>query len=359
MGKDNKKQGFTLVELIVSFSVLSILLAAVAVLLPSFLNQYNHVQSTSRTQTVGNTLMEMIEGQLSYATSQINLITTENGDFTVVEYNDQDGNTIDMSVLTEQFETNFGLEEDSSISSGLFILRYAELADLEDENLVTRNAIDWGYTDDFYIGNTVTAFTVTKAASEYRENVLEVSFTLTNSKNGMENTFTRLIECTNFASTTNNDIVVDGKDPSDGDDDTLFPVVDSYWPSPESFNTEGDEWNNSKMVNPGGIFKHTDNKYYVVISNTQVTKQMAADGPGEFDAGGSYHYNTCITITGTVYTYEKLSELANAGWDKPKQIIYRGDICEKDGVYYVCKVTSDGSWINTDVDNASSWYRVP
>lgn len=347
MGKDNKKLGFTLVELIVSFSVLSILLAAVAVLLPSFLNQYNHVQSTSRTQTVGNTLMEMIEGQLSYATSQINLITTENDDFTVVEYNDQDGNTIDMSVLTDQFETNFGLEEDSSISNGLFILKYAQLADLEDENLVTRNAIDWGYTDDFYIGNTVTAFTVTKAASEYRENVLEVSFTLTNSKNGMENTFTRLIECTNFASTTNNDIVIDGKDPSEDDVEKLpgtdIVIQSNVWPVRTDYPDEYPQSVNV-TIKPSGIFKWDDG-YYVISKNYSLPYSQWLGGPG----GGAQDAFITHKITGRIVEYSDPNE--------EKTDLSRGDICKFEGNYYV--FIDGGSYVASPGKAPDRWYLLP
>lgn len=347
--ESKKQSGFTLVELIVSFAVLSILLGAVAVLLPSFLNQYNHVQSTSRTQTIGNTLMEMIEGQLSYATSSINLNTVDNNGFTIVEYDDQDGNAVYMSVLTDAFKTKYGSE--NKLSNDLFVLRYSEASDSGNAGLVSRQAIDWGYTDDFYLTNKVTAFTVSKAPSDYRENVLEVSFTLTNSKNGMENKFTRLVECTNFASTTNNDITIDGGRP---DDTGTFPIVDSYWPNPASYDDD-DKWENSKMVYPGGIFKHIDGKYYMVISETKLTQSMAAAGPKEFDYGGN-GYNTCVSITETVYTYEELLKLASVPWNQKKQIIYRGDICVKDGVYYVCRETTDGSWINTDL---SSWFRVP
>lgn len=349
---ENKKQsGFTLVELIVSFAVFSILLGAVAVLLPSFLNQYNNVQSTSRTQTTGNTLMEMIEGQLSYATSSINLNTEDNDDFTVVEYDDQDGNAVYLSVLTEAFKTKYGYENEDKLSNGLFVLRYAEANDSEDIGLVSRKAIDWGYTDDFYINNKVTAFTVKKAGSDYRENVLEVSFTLTNNKNGMKNTFTRLVECTNFAATVNNDITIDGADPISPDvpDDTeAFPVVDSYWPNPDSYSNE---WT-GKSVNAGGIFKYSDGNYYVVYKYLgYVSKNDAKNGPGSFSWG-------VAKITGTIYTYEELLKLNNVPASQKKEIIYRGDICIKDGVYYVFYATSQtqGEYIPVDL---SSWYRIP
>lgn len=349
--ESKKQSGFTLVELIVSFAVLSILLGAVAVLLPSFLNQYNHVQSTSRTQTIGNTLMEMIEGQLSYATSSINLNTVDNNGFTIVEYNDQDGNAVYMSVLTDAFKTKYGSE--NKLSNDLFVLRYSEASDSGNAGLVSRQAIDWGYTDDFYLTNKVTAFTVSKAPSEYRENVLEVSFTLTNSKNGMENKFTRLVECTNFASTTNNDITIDGVDPTPPevpDDTEKFPETDielwpNQWPVRENYPKEYPQSENVP-IKSGGIFKWTDGKYYVIYNNYSLAFSQWESGPGGMAASA----HVTVEITGKFISYD----------DNPneeKTDVNRGDMCKYGGSYYV--FVDGGSFVASPGKSPKRWYKLP
>lgn len=340
--ESKKQSGFTLVELIVSFAVLSILLGAVAVLLPSFLNQYNHVQSTSRTQTIGNTLMEMIEGQLSYATSSINLNTVDNNGFTIVEYDDQDGNAVYMSVLTDAFKTKYGSE--NKLSNDLFVLRYSEASDSGNAGLVSRQAIDWGYTDDFYLNNKVTAFTVSKAPSDYRENILEVSFTLTNSKNGMRNTFTRLVECTNFASTTNNDITIDG-----GNDTEKFPNTDiiiqsNVWPILSDFPEEHPEWYQVN-INKSGIFKWDDGNYYIISKNYTLPYQMWVTGPG----GNALSAFVTHKITGRIVEYGPS--------EGQKNDLTRGDICKSGDNYYVF---IDGGTVAASPEKSpSQWYLLP
>lgn len=333
--ESKKQSGFTLVELIVSFAVLSILLGAVAVLLPSFLNQYNHVQSTSRTQTIGNTLMEMIEGQLSYATSSINLNTVDNNGFTIVEYNDQDGNAVYMSVLTDAFKTKYGSE--NKLSNDLFVLRYSEASDSGNAGLVSRQAIDWGYTDDFYLTNKVTAFTVSKAPSEYRENVLEVSFTLTNSKNGMENKFTRLVECTNFASTTDNDITIDGKDPSGGG--SIF-IPDSTGRLHEFKATLDWEEVKKEIIKDGwhtvngGIL--TDGKNFYLCSNwSQFVQKESGDITLEYIVNKYPSYFLKLETTTKLWIESDRYVKPNGAGTVWKPCPQKGDLCYFGNKYYV------------------------
>lgn len=213
------KKGFTLVELIVSFAILMILLGGVVALLPAFFNQYNHVQNTARTQSIGTTLLELLEGQLGYATSTINIVTTKSDDYDIIEFDDKDGNEVKLSVLTDSFKEYLNNSENYIIDKGnnkldkdLFIFHYTETKSVENADKTLRDAVNWGYNTDFYMNNIVKEFHVQPAGNEYRRNVLQVSFTLINSRNGMENKFTRLIECSNFKNTYNNGITVDNDD---------------------------------------------------------------------------------------------------------------------------------------------------
>lgn len=349
------KKGFTLVELIVSFAVLMILLGGVVALLPTFFNQYNHVQNTARTQSIGTTLLEMLEGQLGYATSTINIITTKSDDYDIIEFDDKDGNEVKLSVLTDGFKEyldtgeNYVIDESNNkLDNDLFIFHYSETKSVENVDKTLRDAVNWGYNTDFYMNNIVKEFHVEPAGSEYRKNVLRISFILMNSRNGMESKFVRLIECSNFKNTYNNGITVDGNDSSQNPDDNTYPGTDiilqrSPWPTKEDYNNV----NTNKLdVLASGIFRHTDGKYYVIIKTIKdLVVGQAQQGPGEWADRKEY----VVTITGKIVNFSE-NEVS-------KNNLTCGDLCFSNGDYYVFKeVDSIGK--NPIIDS-SQWYKLP
>lgn len=341
------KKGFTLVELIVSFAVLMILLGGVVALLPAFFNQYNHVQNTARTQSIGTTLLEMLEGQLGYATSTINIVTTKSDDYDIIEFDDKDGNEVKLSVLTDSFKeylnTNEGYiidESNNKLDNDLFIFHYSETKSVENADKTLRDAVNWGYNTDFYMNNIVKEFHVEPAGSEYRKNVLRVSFILVNSRNGMENKFTRLIECSNFKNTYNNGITVDGNDSSDQNGSGTVTLTDSKGGKHTFRATLDWEEVKKKIENyqgntvEGGILGDGDDLFliynwsnYIHKDELELTvKQLAVKYPQMF---------LKLEPTNKIWIAEDRFDKGNGSGIVWKPCPNTGELCYYEGIYYV------------------------
>lgn len=128
--------------------------------------------------------------------------------------------------------------------------------------------------------------------------------------------------------------------PKDKVPGTDIDLVPSYWPKPEDFVTQ---WSNITVA-PGGVFKHTDGKYYVVVRPTTVTKGQAGGGPGGVVYGW---YNTPL-ITGDTITYSSgQTQVSTAK---------RGDLCVVDGHTYVW--IDGGSWATRPDLDPRNWYKL-
>ena len=62
---------------------------------------------------------------------------------------------------------------------------------------MTSEPVAWGYTSNFYVKNVIENFEISKAGSEYRDNIFRISFDLVRKDTNQSKTFTRLIECVN------------------------------------------------------------------------------------------------------------------------------------------------------------------
>lgn len=360
------KKGFTLVELIVSFTVLAILLSGIIALLPSFFNQYNHVQNTARTQSIGTTLLEMLEGQLGYATSTINIVTTNSDDFDIIEFDDKDGNEVKLSVLTDSFKDYLGTSEDyeinennNKLAENLFIFHYTETKSVENVDKTLRDAVNWGYNDDFYMNNIVKEFHVELAGSEYRKNVLRVSFVLANSRNGMENKFTRLIECSNFKNTANNGITVDDENISNDQNGSGSITITDSSGVQHTFNATLD-WNEVKeKINKegwntvqGGILSDGKNFYLIYYWSLYIPKD---ESDFTLEQLANKYQNIFIKLEPTTKLwiesdcYDK-GNGAGVVWRPIPQV---GDLCYYKGHYYVVP-----SPINENTFPPSGWVQL-
>ena len=196
----NKYRGFTLVELIVAFAILSILMATIAGLLPGFVKQYSYVQNSVQADKIGTTILDIVESELSYSTKIVDYSKMIEGN-TVVEYVNKDLISMKMcivdtskSVFDDYKIENFG----SELNKGELVLIYDEFDYRDKEgNVVTSEPVAWGYTSNFYVKNVIENFKISKAGSEYRENIYRISFNLVRKDTNQSKSFTRLIECVN------------------------------------------------------------------------------------------------------------------------------------------------------------------
>lgn len=192
-----QNKGFTLVELIVTFAIFSLLMASVAAILPSFAKQYSYVQNSVQVDKIGTTLLDLIESELSYADTVLDIKESNNN--SVVEYRNNKLIKVRMGVVDadnaiyNNIEPAVSDEQKNYLAEGLLVLVYYPVDSISSPSV-------WGYTENYYVKNHITSFRVEKASDVYRDNILKITLTLKHDETGQEKTFTRYIECKNISS---------------------------------------------------------------------------------------------------------------------------------------------------------------
>lgn len=192
-----KNKGFTLVELIVTFAIFSLLMASVAAILPNFAKQYSYVQNSVQVDKIGTTLLDLIESELSYADTVLDIKESNNN--SVVEYRNSNLIKVRMGIVDadnaiyNNIEPAVSNEQKNYLDKGLLVLVYYPVDS-------TSSPAVWGYTENYYIKNRIISFKVEKASDVYRDNILKITLTLKHDETGQEKTFTRYIECKNISS---------------------------------------------------------------------------------------------------------------------------------------------------------------
>ena len=192
-----KNKGFTLVELIVTFAIFSLLMASVAAILPNFAKQYSYVQNSVQVDKIGTTLLDLIESELSYADTVLDIKESNNN--SVVEYRNSNLIKVRMGIVDadnaiyNNIEPAVSNEQKNYLDKGLLVLVYYPVDSTSSPSV-------WGYTENYYVKNRIISFKVEKASDVYRDNILKITLTLKHDETGQEKTFTRYIECKNISS---------------------------------------------------------------------------------------------------------------------------------------------------------------
>lgn len=193
-----KNKGFTLVELIVTFAIFSLLMASVAAILPNFAKQYSYVQNSVQVDKIGTTLLDLIESELSYADSILDISKKDSNYNSVVEYRNNNLIKVRMGVVDKDnniyndIDPAVSEEQKKYLDEGLLVLIYYPI------DSVSKPSV-WGYTENYYVKNRITSFKVEKASDVYRDNILKITLTLKHSETAQEKTFIRYIECKNVS----------------------------------------------------------------------------------------------------------------------------------------------------------------
>lgn len=192
-----QNKGFTLVELIVTFAIFSFLMASVAAILPNFAKQYSYVQNSVQVDKIGTTLLDLIESELSYADTVLDIKESNNN--SVVEYRNSNLIKVRMGIVDadnaiyNNIEPAVSNEQKNYLDKGLLVLVYYPVDSTSSPSV-------WGYTENYYVKNRIISFKVEKASDIYRDNILKITLTLKHDETGQEKTFTRYIECKNISS---------------------------------------------------------------------------------------------------------------------------------------------------------------
>ena len=177
-------RGITLVELVVTFALISLFTLATCQIAVRAIGVYQQFRAVQTGNQVAELLLEKIEGVLSGAqavssvgSGQMALTIAEDG--TAVELTDRDWNRV---VVTA------GALPDRK--RGL-ILHYGGNGDAGE---------DWYFDSEAYQGYEVTTFSITQAGDGYPDNVLRVAMTLEQKNYGCFQT-ERYVDCYNFEKT--------------------------------------------------------------------------------------------------------------------------------------------------------------
>lgn len=164
------ERGFTLVELLVSFTLLLILMtAALAVISPSA-KVFMKTIGAGRAQSVSTILMDRMTNELGAATEIIRVTNNQ------VEYVDSGGN----EVLMEKILINKAQPNEIAILQ----LRYTK--DEYDEQL-------WSFPLKVYMGNKIEELEFSTVAD--REDLIQIRLKLKNPQTDYEYERTRVVEC--------------------------------------------------------------------------------------------------------------------------------------------------------------------
>ncbi|MEG0228049.1 MAG: type II secretion system protein [Lachnospiraceae bacterium] len=165
--KRKHQKGFTLVELIVSFAVLSILLtAAVATVSPAS-KVFLHTINVGRAQMVGGLLMDKITNELGAAPEIIKVTEGAEG---MVQYIDRGGNVVIMKRDPEDTKLH------------KLQLHYDDA-----------DATNWFFSDKVYMNNAIEKLEFSEVPD--KENLIQVKLQLKNTQTGATFGRTRMIQC--------------------------------------------------------------------------------------------------------------------------------------------------------------------
>lgn len=137
---------------------------------------------------------------------------------------------------------------------------------------------------------------------------------------------------------------------------TNIKITDYVWPYDENM---GD--NDTKHIEPGGIFKYGDSYWVIVKSpSNDPNKSQLKDGPG----GELYDWGCTMQLSGTVYTPETFASGSHYHYDPynpsscKRDDMKEGDLFKTDdGKFYLYKNRYTGWSVSPEVD-ASDWYLL-
>jgi prepilin-type N-terminal cleavage/methylation domain-containing protein len=184
MEKEKKHiQGFTLVELMVTFALLSIFITAASVLIVSTARVYYEARGTGDSYRVSEILFDQIAGELERAEP--------------AAFEDEDGKQVSMYLYQDAVE--YVDEAGRSARMGLYEqdgAQYLEIAYARDDTGDSYRT-GWRFDEKTYMGFYLKSLQISKASGDYLDNVLRVDLTLYSSKYG-EYSFTRYVSCYRF-----------------------------------------------------------------------------------------------------------------------------------------------------------------
>lgn len=187
----NNKKGYTLIEIIVTFMLISIFLLAATVVTTSCMKVYIKVKSISTGQTAADSIAEKINGELSAAQKSATSQEPESYCVTIDPVYESGSNSVTF-VNDKGIKVTAGLLKDVAGDSTIATER-GELLAL---HYYDKKGTDWYYGESTYHGFELTSLLFSRFSEE--SNVIRVDIVLRNPKTGYEFTTYKLVECYNL-----------------------------------------------------------------------------------------------------------------------------------------------------------------
>lgn len=377
------KKGVTLIELVVTFALISLFVVLASQAIASAMRVYSHIQGINMGRQVSDTLMDKITGQISGAQAMVNkqetsvIISTEanrkteNGTASYTPVGEGESGTLvdfynqgksHVTIKTEQIKNK------ASNQRQLVIYYYPVRAYEE---------VDWKFDQKMYMGYSIKELKFAWAdKSEYPENVMKVDLTITG-KYG-DYAATRYVECYNLDNGDSSTEPpsgggsvpdppvdptppVDPEPPVDPDDegdgfiyihhnkDEVLHVKAAKNPYNDLYEESG---NANTFTFPAGIYKAKDT-YYFFPNKVEINKNDYK--PNQF-----YEYcdnnsrTTCYLVLDNGKVYTEDDALNDWNWKSGRKPS-RGNLYFYKERYYLC----NDEWASPNpVNNTYAWVDV-
>ena len=199
----NSKKGVTLIELIVTFALISLFIVLSTQVISSAMNVYYKIQSINYGRQVSDTLMDKIAGTISAAQVNIERINIENEELNT-KYTlqiEDDMSKIDLYNGSGSHIYITNAKPDTGGDEQLVIHYYRVESVLKDSNKkLVYEPIDWTFDKKMYLDYKINKLEFSLADPDgiiYPENVIRIHLEIEHKKFGSYST-TRYVECYNF-----------------------------------------------------------------------------------------------------------------------------------------------------------------
>ena len=168
------KSGMTLVELMVTFLLLGILMAAAIATLSPAMNVMARISNMSRAQGVADILMEKVCGEVGSSTGQVQIDSGNEK----ISYTDKKGRSVIMYAKETDGEKRLVLHyQASSIAEG---------------GAAAAKGVDWTFSKKMYMNQEIKEL---KFERKEDTNLVKITLTVRNVKTGQTYKRTKIVEC--------------------------------------------------------------------------------------------------------------------------------------------------------------------